>query len=80
MFRRLFWLATGMAAGVGSSFWVARRVRQTVSRYSPPQVASRGSRAVRRFCDDVGAAVADGRRAMRQAEADLLADERAGRR
>ena len=64
MFKRLFWLCTGMGFGVGSSFWVMRAVRRTVDRYRP-------TRVVARLEGDVRAAVSEGRIAMREREAAL---------
>jgi hypothetical protein len=74
MFKRLFWLTTGVAVGFGTSFWLARRVRQTVSRYAPQRVAADVSRTVRGLGSDVRAALAEGRRAMDRAEAELRSD------
>ncbi len=64
MFKRLFWLATGVGFGFGSSFWLMRAWRRTVDRYRP-------TRVVARFEGDVRAAVAEGRVAMREREAAL---------
>jgi hypothetical protein len=78
MFKRLRWLTTGFLLGLGSSYAVARRVRRTMQRYTPPQVVDRlgnGAANVRR---DVHAAVHEGRDAMRLREAQLHAE--AGRR
>jgi hypothetical protein len=64
VFKRLFWLSTGMGFGFGSSFWLMRAVRRTVDRYRPTAVVSR-------LEGDVRAAVAEGRVAARQREASL---------
>ena len=64
MFKRLFWLVTGVGFGFGSSFWVMRAFRRTVDRYRPTAV-------VARLEGDVRAAVAEGRTAMREREAEL---------
>ena len=64
MFKRLFWLCTGVGFGFGSSFWVMRAVRRTVDRYRP-------TRVVARLEGDVRAAVSEGRIAMREREAAL---------
>ena len=61
MFKRLFWLCTGVGFGFGSSFWLMRAWRRTVDRYRP-------SRVVARFEGDVRAAVAEGRVAMHERE------------
>ena len=61
MFKRLFWLCTGVGFGFGSSFWLMRAWRRTVDRYRP-------TRVVARLEGDVRAAVAEGRVAMRERE------------
>jgi hypothetical protein len=71
MFKRIFWLIIGAGFGFGVSFWLMRFVRQTVERYSPERVSDDLSAAIRSFGGDLRAAVAEGREAMREAEADL---------
>ena len=60
MFRRLFWLAVGAAAGFSGSMWIQRRVKQAVDRFAPEHVQQ-----------DVRAAWEEGRTAMRRREAEL---------
>ena len=60
MFKRLFWLTVGAAAGFTGSVWLQRRVRHTVDRFAPENVQA-----------DVKAAVAEGRAAMRAREREL---------
>ena len=74
MFKRLFWLTVGMAIGFGTSFWVYRLMRQTLDRYRPDHVAESVAQSVKALRDDLRAALAEGRDAMRQAEAELRAD------
>lgn len=74
MFRRLFWLVIGAGFGFGVSFWLMRFVRTTVERYSPERVSADLSGALRNLGSDLRAAVAEGREAMRDAEAKLRAD------
>jgi hypothetical protein len=76
LFKRLFWLTVGMTIGFGTSFWIFRLVRDTLERYAPEQIAENVGSAARRLVDDVAAAVAEGREAMRQAEAELRAGHR----
>ena len=64
MFKRLFWLCTGVGFGFGSSFWLMRAFRRTVDRYRP-------TRVVARLEGDVRAAVAEGRVAKQEREAAL---------
>jgi hypothetical protein len=74
MFKRLFWLFVGAGFGFGMSFWLTRMVKQTVERYTPERVGNDVAGALRAFGDDLRAAVADGRQAMREQEAALRAD------
>jgi hypothetical protein len=74
MVRRLVWMLIGMGFGLGSSFWVMRRVRETVARYSPPRVSAEVAGSVRGLGRDLRLAVAEGREAMAQREAELRAE------
>ena len=76
MFKRLFWLTVGLAIGFGTSFWVYRLMRVTLERYQPERVAKRAAESARGLREDLRAAFAEGREAMRQAEADLRTDLR----
>ncbi|HZU72147.1 MAG TPA: hypothetical protein VE990_05180 [Acidimicrobiales bacterium] len=71
MFKRLFWLAIGTGLGFGMSFWMVRFVRSTVERYTPERVSADLSEGLRRLGEDIRQAVAEGRQAMREREADL---------
>jgi hypothetical protein len=74
MFRRFLWLIIGAGFGFGMSFWLMRFVRETVDRYSPERMSADLSGAIRSLGTDIRAAVADGREAMREREAELRAD------
>jgi hypothetical protein len=74
VFKRLFWLCVGLGLGFGLSFWLARFLRQTAERYSPERVSGDVADGLRRLGADVRAAVAEGREAMREREAELRAD------
>jgi hypothetical protein len=73
VFKRLLWLTMGAGLGFGMSLWIMRVVRETVERYSPHRISSDLSQAARAVGVDVRQAVADGRDAMRQHEAELRA-------
>lgn len=79
MFRRLFWLVIGAGFGFGVAFWLMRFLRSTVERWSPERVSSDVAGALRQFGSDLKDAVADGREAMREREAELRAELREGR-
>lgn len=74
MFKRLFWFSSGAAAGVGGSFWLMRTLRQRVSRYAPDKVADNVAAALRNTREDLRAALAAGRDAMKEQESSLRAE------
>lgn len=74
MFKRIFWLLMGAGFGFGASFWLMRFVRTTVERYTPERVSSDLAGALRSLGTDIRAAVAEGREAMREREAELRAE------
>jgi hypothetical protein len=74
MFKRLLWLVMGAGFGFGVSFWMMRFVRETVGRYSPDRVSADLGKALRQLGEDLRAAVAEGREAMREREAELRRD------
>jgi hypothetical protein len=60
VFKRLFWLSLGIAAGLGGSYWIQQRVKQTVDRFAPDSLQA-----------DAKAAVIEGRAAARAREHEL---------
>jgi hypothetical protein len=74
VFKRLFWLLVGAGFGFGVSFWLMRFVRETFNRYSPERVSGDLADALRGLGRDLRAAVAEGRDAMREREAELRSD------
>jgi hypothetical protein len=64
MFKRARWLTTGVAVGVGTSMWLQRRLKTAAQRYRPASVAVAAAARARDALDE-------GRRAMRQREAEL---------
>ncbi len=71
MFKRLFWLVIGAGFGFGISFWLVRMVKETVDRYTPERVSADLGSAVRAFGQDLRLAVAEGRDAMAETEAQI---------
>lgn len=74
VFKRLLWLLIGAGFGFGLSFWVVRTVRQTIERYTPERVSADLAGAMRALGSDLRAAVAEGRTAMQEREAELRVD------
>ena len=73
MFKRIFWLSTGVAVGAGGAFWAKHKVTETVEQYLPEQVAVRAAATAKGLGTTVRAAAAEGREAMRATEAELRA-------
>jgi siroheme synthase (precorrin-2 oxidase/ferrochelatase) len=67
VFKRVRWTALGYAAGLGTSYAVARKVKREVRKLDPQYVGQQVS-------DRVRAAVADGRDEMRRREGELRRD------
>jgi hypothetical protein len=61
----------GAGFGFGVSFWLMRFVRETAARYAPDRVSADLTDALRGLGGDLRAAVAEGREAMREREAEL---------
>ena len=73
MFKRLFWMSTGVAVGASGAFWAKRKVEATVEQLLPEQVAERAVVSARGLGATVKAAAAEGRAAMKSTEAELRA-------
>lgn len=71
MFKRTRWMATGFAAGVGTSLYGAYKARSLARRYTPPEVAQRAAAGATRAGGRVRDALAEGRAAMHEREAEL---------
>lgn len=67
--KRVFWLTVGYTAGMGSSWYATRKVREAARRYTPDGLTDRVGDRV----EDVKAAVVEGRAAMRRREMQLRA-------
>jgi hypothetical protein len=78
LIRRLVWFTSGATAGLGGAVWMRRRVRRTVRRYAPEYLRSEAKASVRRLSWGLRDAVAEGRSAMREREAELRAELRPG--
>jgi hypothetical protein len=72
--KRLLWLTIGVGLGVSLSFWVARTIRQTLRRYTPERIRRDLNRGARTFGKNLRAAIAEGRVAMREREAEIRAE------
>lgn len=71
MLKRTFWFTAGTAAGLGSSYWVQRRVKRVAARFTPEGLQREVSGAARSVSTNVKAAVTEGREAARVRESEL---------
>ncbi len=62
--KRTRWLVTGVALGAGGSLWAQRKAKTAAARYGPAGIVEATGRRI-------AAALADGREAMREREAQL---------
>lgn len=73
--KRLFWLLIGYGAGLTTSWWARRRVRDVVRRYRPDVVGERVGSSVtglgRSMRDSLRDSFAMGRVAARERESEL---------
>jgi hypothetical protein len=69
--KRVFWLGVGYTAGIGTSWYAARKVKEAARRYTPEGLQTRVTDTVSGLSRDVKAAVTEGRSAMREREAEL---------
>jgi len=71
MFKRVRWVATGFAAGVGTSLYGAYKARSLARRYTPPEMAQRAAAGAIRAHGRVRDALVEGRAAMHERETEL---------
>jgi hypothetical protein len=69
--KRVFWLTVGYGAGIGTSWYAARKVKAAARRYTPEGLGDRVSETATAISGNVKAAVTEGRTAMREREAEL---------
>jgi hypothetical protein len=71
VFKRVVWLGIGTGIGAAGSLWAERKVRRRMERYTPTGVAKQVTVASRCIRDDLALAAEEGRRGMREREAEL---------
>lgn len=71
MFKRTRWMVVGYAAGIGTSAYAAIKARQAARRFTPPEIAHRAADRAVAGAERVRDAVAEGRAAMAEREAEL---------
>jgi hypothetical protein len=82
--RRLRWMVVGAGFGAGASVWAQFRLKRWFRAYTPPEVAVRVAQRTAQRAQQTGtelrSALAEGRQAMRQREAELRAEVERRRR
>ena len=71
MFKRIFWMGTGMAVGASGAFWAKRKAEEALEQLLPEQVALRAAESAKGLGATVRQAATEGREAMRSTEAEL---------
>jgi len=71
LFRRIFWMGTGVSVGFGGAMWIRRRIQRAVEAVMPQRVRSNVARGARRAGGTVAVAVSEGRAAMKAREAEM---------
>ena len=69
--RRLFWLGIGAVAGASGTVWAERKVRSRLEQLGPEHMVVTAGNKARDVGRSVVDAVAEGRGAMREREAEL---------
>ena len=80
LFRRLFWMGTGVSVGFGGAMWIRNRIQRAVDRVMPQRLRADASHQARKVGGNVRGAFSEGRAAMRAREAELRSDYAPGRR
>lgn len=73
--RRLFWLALGLGAGVATAVMSARFLRRQREKVAPARIAREARGGMLDLAKLVSESIAEGKQAMRDKEAELLASE-----
>jgi len=73
VFKRIFWMGTGMAVGASGAFWAKRKAEEALEQLLPEQVALRAAESAKGLGATVRQAATEGREAMRSTEAELRA-------
>lgn len=69
--RRLFWLGVGAVAGASGTIWAERKVRSQLEQLGPDHLVVAAGNKAKGVGRSVADAVAEGRGAMRDREAEL---------
>jgi hypothetical protein len=71
--RRLFWLALGLGAGAGGAILTTRFAKRQMQKVAPSTIAREARGGLLELSKLVSESIAEGRRAMEEAEAEARA-------
>ena len=66
MFKRLIWFSSGAASGAAGSWWVRRRIRERLARYTPGGLREQAIGRAKKATQEAKVAVDEGRRLARE--------------
>ena len=73
MIKRLIWFVSGVVAGISGVLFAGKRVKRSVTSFTPIKVAQRVTQTTRSRLNSVGDAFREGRDAMRDKEFEMKA-------
>ena len=73
MIKRLIWFVSGVVAGISGVLFAGKRVKRSVTSFTPVKVAQRATQTTRSRLNSVGDAFREGRDAMRDKEFEMKA-------
>lgn len=73
MIKRLIWFVSGVVAGISGVLFAGKRVKRSVTSFTPIKVAQRATQSTRSGLNSVADAFREGRDAMRDKEFEMKA-------
>ncbi len=73
MIKRLIWFVAGVVAGISGVIFAGKRVKRSITSFTPVKVAQRATQSTRSRLNSVGDAFREGREAMRDKEIEMKA-------
>jgi len=73
MIKRLIWFVSGVVAGISGVLYAGKRVKRSVTSFTPVKVAQRATQTTRSRLNSVADAFREGRDAMRDKEFEMKA-------
>jgi hypothetical protein len=73
MIKRLVWFVSGVVAGISGVLFAGKRVKRSITSFTPVKVAQRATQSTRSRLNSVGDAYREGREAMRDKEIEMKA-------